>query len=33
MNPEKRERLPGMAFSGFVKRFQAPELQEGFQVC
>jgi len=31
MNPEKRERLPGMAFAGFVKRFTAPELSEGFQ--
>jgi len=31
MNPEKRERLPGMAFAGFVKRFVAPELSEGFQ--
>lgn len=31
MNPEKRERLPGMAFAGFAKRFAAPELGEGFQ--
>ncbi|KAL2430562.1 Bifunctional polynucleotide phosphatase/kinase [Exophiala dermatitidis] len=31
MNPEKRTQLPGIAFASFIKRFQEPSLDEGFQ--
>ena len=31
MNPEKRELLPGIAFTSFRQRFQKPNLQEGFE--
>ncbi|EHY55952.1 DNA kinase/phosphatase Pnk1 [Exophiala dermatitidis] len=31
MNPEKRTQLPGIAFASFIKRFQEPRLDEGFQ--
>ncbi len=31
MNPEKRTMLPDAAFRGFLSRFQAPQLQEGFE--
>lgn len=31
MNPESRTLLPGIAFADFEKRFQEPEVGEGFQ--
>lgn len=31
MNPESREGLPKMAFSGFTSRYKEPKLGEGFQ--
>lgn len=31
MNPEARSMLPGIAFGSFVRRFQEPTLEEGFQ--
>ncbi|POS82651.1 hypothetical protein EPUL_004207, partial [Erysiphe pulchra] len=31
MNPEKRTILPGIAFNGYKKKFQPPNLDEGFQ--
>lgn len=30
LNPEGRTQLPGIAFSGFRSKFQAPQLKEGF---
>ncbi|RPA77395.1 polynucleotide kinase 3'-phosphatase [Ascobolus immersus RN42] len=30
LNPDGRAQLPGMAFSGFRSKLQAPELKEGF---
>jgi bifunctional polynucleotide phosphatase/kinase len=31
MNPEERVLLPKQAFTGFISRYQRPELAEGFQ--
>ena len=31
MNPEKRTKLPPVAFRSFVDRFRKPDLSEGFQ--
>ena len=31
MNPEKRTRLPGVAFGSFASRYRPPALSEGFQ--
>lgn len=31
MNPEKRQLLPGIAFSSFKQRYQQPQLAEGFE--
>ena len=31
MNPEKREMLPKMAFTGFAARYREPRVEEGFQ--
>lgn len=31
MNPEKRQLLPKMAFTGFASRFREPSVEEGFQ--
>lgn len=31
LNPEDRERLPKMAFSGFAARHREPKVKEGFQ--
>lgn len=31
MNPERRELLPKMAFTGFASRYREPTLKEGFQ--
>ena len=31
MNPEKREMLPKMAFTGFLSRYREPTLKEGFR--
>ncbi|KAF5021771.1 hypothetical protein F66182_6146, partial [Fusarium sp. NRRL 66182] len=31
LNPESRQVLPKMAFSGFASRFKPPQLEEGFQ--
>ncbi|RKF51411.1 Bifunctional polynucleotide phosphatase/kinase [Golovinomyces cichoracearum] len=31
MNPENRKILPNVAFNGYRKKFQCPELNEGFQ--
>ncbi|KAF4458265.1 bifunctional polynucleotide phosphatase kinase [Fusarium albosuccineum] len=31
LNPESRESLPKLAFSGFSSRYKAPQLKEGFQ--
>jgi bifunctional polynucleotide phosphatase/kinase len=31
MNPENREILPKMAFTGFASRYERPQLSEGFQ--
>lgn len=31
MNPEGRESLPKLAFTGFASRFREPKVNEGFQ--
>ncbi|KEY70530.1 hypothetical protein S7711_02690 [Stachybotrys chartarum IBT 7711] len=31
LNPESRQGLPKLAFTGFVSRFKAPQVKEGFQ--
>lgn len=31
LNPEEREGLPRMAFTGFQSRYKAPQAKEGFQ--
>ncbi|EPQ61998.1 Bgt-4485-2 [Blumeria graminis f. sp. tritici] len=31
MNPENRMMLPAIAFASFTKRYQAPQMEEGFQ--
>lgn len=31
LNPEDREVLPEMAFTGFASRYKAPQESEGFQ--
>lgn len=31
LNPEERQPLPKIAFTGFASRFKEPKLKEGFQ--
>ncbi|KJK83199.1 hypothetical protein H634G_01328 [Metarhizium anisopliae BRIP 53293] len=31
LNPEARQRLPKLAFTGFASRYKAPQIKEGFQ--
>ena len=31
LNPESRQVLPKMAFTGFASRYKAPQVKEGFQ--
>ncbi|KAK3903797.1 polynucleotide kinase 3 phosphatase-domain-containing protein [Staphylotrichum tortipilum] len=31
LNPESRQRLPGLAFNGFKSRFKEPKAEEGFE--
>lgn len=31
MNPEKRQMLPKIAFTGFASRYREPRVEEGFQ--
>jgi bifunctional polynucleotide phosphatase/kinase len=31
MNPETREGLPKLAFTGFASRYRPPQVKEGFQ--
>lgn len=31
LNPEERQALPKLAFSGFASRFKEPKAKEGFQ--
>lgn len=31
LNPEARQGLPKLAFTGFASRFKEPKVQEGFQ--
>ncbi len=31
MNPESRQGLPKLAFTGFASRFKEPKTQEGFE--
>jgi bifunctional polynucleotide phosphatase/kinase len=31
LNPEERQGLPKLAFTGFASRFKPPQLKEGFK--
>jgi bifunctional polynucleotide phosphatase/kinase len=31
MNPEDRQQLPKLAFTGFAARYKEPKLKEGFE--